>query len=48
MGLDWRTLDLSSYFETLEAFNEMSDGGEGEKSAPGERLSKFLSAHMGQ
>lgn len=25
MGLDWRTLSLSDYFEALEAFNEAHD-----------------------
>lgn len=47
MGLDWRIMDLSSYFETLEAFNEMQDP-DGGKSEPGERLERFMKAHTGK
>lgn len=46
MGLDWRYLSLSAYFEALEAHNE-AHSGDGKTRPPvdPERLGKFLAAH---
>ena len=48
MGLDWRTLDLSSYLEALEAHNE-AHADPKDKAPPeaSERLKRFMAAHRG-
>lgn len=50
MGLDWRTLDLSSYLEAFEAHQAAHSGEKG--SAPvteesRERLAAVMAARMG-
>lgn len=46
MGLDWRYLSLSAYFEALEAHNEAHSGdGKTRPPADPERLGRFLAAH---
>jgi hypothetical protein len=46
IGLDWRYLSLSSYFEALEAFNSVQSG-ERAPSQPTEGLKAFIKAHSG-
>lgn len=48
LGLDWRTLDLSSYLEALEAHNEAHTDPK-DKAPPeaSERLKRFMAAHKG-
>ena len=49
LGLDWRTLDLSSYLETMEAHNEMSQPKDDGKlsSDQADRLRRAMEAHGG-
>lgn len=43
IGVDWRTLSLSAYFETCEAHEIAHDGGQ--SAPPSEGLKRFFKAH---
>lgn len=45
MGLDWRTLSLSSYYEALEASNEMHSPDKTGEPGDTSRLAAFINAH---
>lgn len=45
MGLDWRWLDLSSYFEAFTAHNDAQDpNSKDQPENAGNRLSRFMEA----
>lgn len=45
MGLDWRWLSLSSYFEALEANNAAHDPNAAKGGGVSDGLKKFMASH---